>query len=617
MAFQVSPGVQVREIDLTNVVPAVSASVGASVGNFTWGPVEEPTTITSEKDLAAVFGVPTATTAVDFFTSAYFLKYANNLQVVRAVDSAARNANSDDASTVVVVKNRDDYTNQVFTGTITRTVTVAAAIGDTDITIDDATGLTIGDEISGAGVPAGVTITAINGNTVTVSAAAIAAINVGDVYSATVDKGNFIAKYPGALGNSIAIHICPVSAGNTEFTNWAYKGYFVAAPGTSDYAAGIGQSGDELHVVITDADGSWTGTAGTVLETHGFVSTLADAKTNDGAANWYKNVLNAKSQYVWGGSTIAAGATVRTWTLSGGTDSGALGASEIQSAFDLLEDPDTIDISLMIMPACSSGIATTIANDLIAICDARKDCVAFISPPVTATAGSLTPKADVIAFADTLTSSSYAVIDSTSLRVYDKYNDQYINIPASSSVAGLCANTDSVADAWFSPAGYNRGQLRGVTKINFNPKKAERDELYLSRVNPIVTFPGEGTILFGDKTAQAKPSAFDRINVRRLFIVLEKAISTAAKYQLFEFNDEFTRAMFRNMVEPFLRDVQGRRGITDFYVVCDETNNTGNIIDTNQFVADIYIKPARSINFISLNFIATRTGVEFSEIIGQ
>jgi len=617
MAFQVSPGVQVREIDLTNVVPAVSTSVGAVAGNFTWGPVEEPTTITSEKNLAAVFGVPTATTAVDFFTAAYFLKYGNNLKVVRGTDSSARNANSDDSTTVIVIKNEDDYTNQVFSSTRTYTVAANAAIGDTTFEVTDSTGLTVGDTVVGTGVAAGVTVTAINGNTVTLSTAAIAAITAGDTYSAIVDRGNWIAKYPGTLGNSIEVHVCPVSTSNAEFAGWAYKSYFVAPPGTSDWAAGQGLSDDEFHIVITDKDGAWTGTAGTVLETHGFVSTNASAKTNDGASNYYKNVVNGKSGYIWGGSTITLGSTVASQSLSGGVDSGTLGTAEIQAAYDHFSDAETIDVSLLIAPSITEGNGTTIGNYLINIAESRKDCIAFISPPVTLTTSSLTPKDDVIAFADTLTSTSYAVIDSTSIRIYDKYNDQYISIPSSSSVAGLCANTDNVADAWFSPAGYTRGQLRGVTKVNYNPTKAHRDELYLSRVNPIVTFPGEGTILFGDKTAQAKPSAFDRINVRRLFIVLEKAVSTAAKYQLFEFNDEFTRAMFRNMVEPFLREVQGRRGLTDFYVVCDETNNTGNIIDTNQFVADIYIKPARSINFISLNFIATRTGVEFSEIIGQ
>ena len=259
------------------------------------------------------------------------------------------------------------------------------------------------------------------------------------------------------------------------------------------------------------------------------------------------------------------------------------------------------------------------ANKMIAVLPkARKDCVAFVSPAVAVTVNNATAAADVKTWADALTSSSYAVIDSTALYVYDKYNDVYRWIVASGAMAGLCANTDNVADAWFSPAGFTRGQILGVTKIAFNPKpKLHAMTCIKLRVNPIVSFPGEGIVLYGDKTALQRPSAFDRINVRRLFITLEKAVSTAAKFQLFEFNDEFTRAQFRNLVEPFLRDVKGRRGITDFSVICDATNNTGAVIDGNRFVADIYIKPARSINFITLNFIATRTGVEFSEIIGQ
>ena len=261
--------------------------------------------------------------------------------------------------------------------------------------------------------------------------------------------------------------------------------------------------------------------------------------------------------------------------------------------------------------------AETLAEDLISIVNARKDCMAFVSPPIEDTVGSSTPAADVKAFADGLSSTSYASCDSTAVYVYDKYNDVYRWIGAAGHHAGLCANTDSVADAWFSPAGVNRGQLLGVTKLAFNPKKADRDSLYKARVNPIVSLPGQGTLLFGDKTLLSRPSAFDRINVRRLFIALEKAVSTAAKAQLFEFNDEFTRAQFRNLVEPFLRDVKGRRGLTDFLVVCDETNNTSAVIDGNRFVADIFIKPSRSINFITLNFVATRSGVEFSEISGS
>ena len=253
------------------------------------------------------------------------------------------------------------------------------------------------------------------------------------------------------------------------------------------------------------------------------------------------------------------------------------------------------------------------------IAEKRKDCIACISPYKGAVVGvlsSITQTSNVIAGFDTLPSSSYAIYDSGYKYMYDKYNDVYRYIPLNGDTAGLCAHTDAVADPWFSPAGYNRGHVRGAIKLAYNPKKSERDQLYRKRVNPVVNFPGQGVILFGDKTALAKPSAFDRINVRRLFLVLEKAIATAAKYMLFEFNDEFTRAQFRNMVEPFLRDVQGRRGIFDFKVVCDGTNNTGEVIDRNEFIGDIYVKPARSINFITLNFIAVRTGVAFSEVGG-
>jgi phage tail sheath protein FI len=286
--------------------------------------------------------------------------------------------------------------------------------------------------------------------------------------------------------------------------------------------------------------------------------------------------------------------------------------------YNLFADAETVDVNLVFQ--ANSGFSATdtrtLSNFLVALAAARKDAVAFVSPERAATANAAAPATDVAAWRTALTSSSYGFADSSSLYVYDKYNDVYRWICAAGSTAGLTANADLVADAWFSPAGFTRGNVRNVTKLAWNPNQADRDALYKTGVNPIVTFPGQGTVLFGDKTLQAKPSAFDRINVRRLFIVLEKAVSAASKASLFEFNDEFTRAQFRNMVEPFLRDVQGRRGITDFKVVCDGTNNTGNIIDTNKFVADIYVKPARSINYITLNFIATRTGVEFSEIAG-
>ena len=558
MAFQVSPGVQVKEIDLTNVVPAVSTSIGAIAGAFQWGPVGEIRTIGSEKELVQVFGKPNNQTFKYFMPAAQFLQYGNSLRVIRAETD---NLNATNDGSGIKITNESDY--------------------------------------EATSIPAA-------------------------VFTA--------AKYPGTLGNSLSVSFCTANA--TAFTSWTYRNLFDSVPGTSSYAANRGGANDEMHLVVVDEDGLWTGEAGTVLETFAFVSQASDALAEDGTNNFYADVLNNQSAYVWFGNhdnatfpeqgstaantTFTTSVSATTFALSGGTDDNQPTVGELTTAYDMFSDAETLDVNLIISgeaPAGADGV--THANNMIALAEGRKDCVVFISPRIADTVNNSTAAADVITWADQLTSSSYAVIDSTALYVYDKYNDVYRWIAASGAVAGLCAGTDNSADPWFSPAGLNRGQLLGVTKVAFNPKKANRDDLYKARVNPIVSFPGEGTVLFGDKTALAKPSAFDRINVRRLFIVLEKAVSTASKFQLFEFNDEFTRAQFRNLVEPFLRDVKGRRGITDFLVVCDETNNTGQVIDTNQFVADIYIKPARSINFITLNFVATRTGVEFSEIVGQ
>jgi phage tail sheath protein FI len=553
MAFQVSPGVQVQEIDLTNVVPAVSTSIGGYAGAFNWGPVEEIRTIGSEKELASVFGVPSKTdTAVaqSFLTAASFLKYATALKVIRAVETTAKNATSGNlGNSGVQIKNRDQY--------------------DSSFSNEESA------------------------------------------------VGSWGAKYPGTLGNSLKVSVCPhtVTSGATSFSNWAYNGLFTAQPGA-----------DEFHIVIVDEDGLWTGTSGTVLEKYEFVSSVADSLKEDGSTNYYKNVLNNNSKYVWylKADTALIGSSaddaVVNYSLTGGTDVTVV-ASSVNAALELFADAETVDVNLLFAGADADG-ATDIAAKLCEIANTRKDLLVFLSPPIEASVDTSTPADDVRAWAadaqdTTYGNSSYAVYDSTALKIYDKYSDTYRWIPACGHVAGLCANTDQVADAWFSPAGLNRGQLLGVTKLAYNAKLADRDALYKASVNPIVSFPGQGTILFGDKTGLTKPSAFDRINVRRLFIVLEKAIATAAKYQLFEFNDEFTRAMFRNMVEPFLRDVQGRRGLTDFLVVCDTTNNTAEVVDRNEFRAEIYIKPARSINYITLSFIATRSGVQFSELVGK
>ena len=561
MAFQVSPGVEIKEIDATGVVPAVSSSIGGFAGSFNWGPVSKVISVSSESELAEKFGAPDNNTFKYFLVAASFLKYGNALKVVRAA-SGHVNATADGNGQLI--KNDDDYDDNYADGSLS--------------------------------------------------------------------VGNWVAKYPGVIGNSLKVSL--ITQGISDFSGWAYSGSFDAAPGTSDYAADLGKTAanDEMHIAVIDEDGVISGTPNSILETFAFVSQAADAKKSDGTSNYYKDVINSQSEWIWwsdhdtslsdAGENIADNTSFTTNTaaidasLAGGTDDNAPTTGEIALAYDLLEDAETEDVSLLFAAPDANG-AETIAEDIISIAIARKDCMAFVSPPIEDTVGSSTPAADVKAFADGLTSTSYAAVDSSALYVYDKYNDVYRYIGAAGHHAGLCANADNVADAWFSPAGVNRGQLLGVTKLAFNPKKADRDTLYKARVNPLVSFPGQGTMLFGDKTLLSRPSAFDRINVRRLFIVLEKAISTASKAQLFEFNDEFTRAQFRNLVEPFLRDVKGRRGLTDFRVICDETNNTGQVIDSNRFVADLFIKPARSINFITLNFIATRTGVEFSEIAGS
>ena len=556
MAFQVSPGVQVNEIDASGVIPAVSTSIGGFVGSFNWGPVDEVRTVGSETELASIFGTPDSNTYKYFLTAASFLKYGNALKVVRA---ASGHLNATDG-TAKLVKNDGHY-----------------------------------DSLS--------------------------------------HDGTFIAKHPGILGNAIDVQICPANA--TAWAAFTHAGSFDAAPGTSTSAAVGGHTNDELHIAIIDRTGAWTGTAGTVLETFQFVSQASDGKKADGTSNYYKDAINTASRYVyWTGHQSAltdagesfagqasatayvTGTSVLTSVMSSGVDDNAPTAGEISLAIDLLADAETVDVNLLFAYPDANG-TQTIADKLITVCNARKDCMAFVSPPIEDSVGISTPAATVKAWVDGLASTSYASADSGAVYVYDKYNDAYRWLGASGLCAGLCANTDNVADAWFSPAGTTRGQLFGVAKLAYNPKKADRDMLYKARVNPLVSFPGQGTMLFGDKTLLSKPSAFDRINVRRLFIVLEKAISVAAKGQLFEFNDEFTRAQFRNLLEPFLRDVKGRRGVTDFRVVCDTTNNTGQVIDANRFVADIFIKPSRSINFISLNFIATRTGVDFSEIAGS
>ena len=572
MAFSESPAITVKEIDATGVVPNVSSSTGGFVGQFRWGPLEQATLVSNEADLVEKFASPNPTNSVDFHSAAYFLKYTNALQVVRGGDASTVNAFNEDSvsGTTIQIKSDDNFENQRST-------------------LDAA-------------------------------------------------KHTFAARWPGAIGNSLAVQICTQS-GNSDsaFTNWALKNNYDAAPGTSTYASGLGGVNDEVHVAVVDSDGEFTGTKGSVLETFPFLSMASDAKNTDGSTNNIQDVINRKSEYIWmpgyplrlqegnGGTAVSNG---KDYQLSGGGDvinysmtnggDGSVGTAQIAAGFDQLEDKDQIQVDFLICPdQTSQANNVTIVNDLVGIAQGiRKDCVVVASPARENVVGASTPVTSTVTNTNLYTNSSYLVVDNNYLKTYDKYNDNFIFIPAASSTAGIMAATDANAAAWFSPGGPRRGQYLGVTGIAYSPNKSERDVLYRAGVNPIANIPGQGLLLFGDKTKLNRPSAFDRINVRRLFLVIERAIALAARNVMFEFNDEFTRAEFTGIVEPFLREVKGRRGITDFRVICDETNNTSSVIDRNEFVATILVKPARSINFVTLNFVAVRSGVDFTEVAG-
>ena len=669
MPFQVSPGVLVKETDLTNVVPAVSTSIGGIAGTFQKGPVSEITSIGSEADLVSVFGKPNGSNFETWFAASSFLQYGNALKVVRAESGIV---NAIDSGSGVLTRDDDHYNANVAAGNVYG--------GSTHFTARSAGtwGNNLGVALCSAAAAYEETFSG-NSGTLGVVDTSGGALSVGDT-TVTVDNAGGSACAGGAKYNVCDIvHFFEASGQEYEVTainndnltirrlddpngrgletaladatnvrrRWAFYDLFDNAPGTSTYATGKGVTTDELHIVVYDRTGDLTGfrkgAAGerkqSVMETYAGVSQHPNAKTPQGEVNFYPDVIFKKSTNIyWTGhlSALTNAGTVRSageayatgtgttgehnFNLASGTDDYSATVGELDSAYSLFEDSETVDVNLLIAGSTpAGGDGATHAGNIIDIADTRKDIVAFISPrraDVVNVASSVTQTSNVKGFFDSLNSSSYAVFDSGYKYMFDRYNDMYRFVPLCGDIAGLCANTDSVADPFFSPGGFNRGQIRGAVKLAYNPKKSDRDILYPARINPVISVPGQGTVLFGDKTALSRPSAFDRINVRRLFILLEKAIATAAKFQLFEFNDEFTQAQFRNLVEPFLRDIQGRRGITDFSVVADGTNNTGEVIDRNEFVADIYVKPARSINFIQLNFVAVRTGVAFSEIGG-
>lgn len=644
MPFQVSPGVNVSEVDLSTVVPAVSTTEGAIAGVFKWGPAKSRVLVDSEETLVARFGKPNGSLNPEtFFSAANFLAYGNKLYVSRVIDSAAKNAVSNGSSAAVLVENDDKIANVTITSNDDFIAKYPGALGNSlQVNVCKAPNeyeVALGTTIA---VSAG-----SNAITFTANVQALGTVQAGDLIEfgntatgtqslevSTLDvgglSGTFKTKYTGSRD------ITTSGAGSAPKKLWKYSSVVGSAPGTSLYTESKGGVGDEIHVVVVDEDGDITGTKGTILEVFDAVSRATDAKTESGESNYWIDVIERQSQWIYakGAYNLAANVTGATSSalstslatidsLKLGVDSAAEGSislADVTDGYDLFKSAEDIDISLVLQGKAiggtnGAGLARYIVDN---ICESRKDCILFASPDKGDVVDNIGSELnDIKTFRNDITNSSYAFLDSGYKYQYDKYDDVYRFVPLNGDIAGLAVRSDQLRDAWFSPAGYNRGGIKNLVKLAFNPKKSERDGLYQSDINPVVTFPGQGTILFGDKTLLGKPSAFDRINVRRLFIVLEKAVSTASKFSLFEFNDAFTRSQFKNLVEPFLRDIQGRRGIVDFKVVCDDTNNTGEVIDRNEFIGDIYVKPSRSINFIQLNFVAVRSGVEFSEVVGQ
>jgi len=743
MGFQVSPGVNTSEIDLTTIVPGISSIDAGFAGAFRWGPVNDVTLIDSEDLLVETFQSPDANTFGSFLTAANFLTYSSALHVVRTTNTSMKNASS--SGTVVLISNTSFYQatyseqegspvtaqgdwSARWGGDLGNSLKVSlcgptranlasgntVVAGNSDVTLTGSinvhtdgvltgtstlfgTELRIGDRINtavGGGNTYSAVISAITSNTVaavsisptsvvgagntairlkrsafseptrnmlgtvgvTANSTTITQTGTTDVLATALNlqfSAGDIVKINGEERRVSSITNSSVMIVATPFTNtataqtysrtWEYAGIFDKEPVTTEHSGAKGALFDEVHIVVVDEDGEWTGTRESALETFTGTSVAKNAKYEDGTSAYYVDVLNRRSRYVWwmdhnaiGDAYTTAGADVTAWgtaatagaeyasgitggsfvkttSLSGGVDGSAPSDADKITAFNKFQDAEEVDIGLLI-----GGVASaTVALQLIAIAEARKDCVAFLSPELADVVNNEGSEADdVVDFRNNLGSSSYAVLDSGWKYQYDKYNDVYRYVPLNGDTAGVTAATEANRDAWFSPAGFNRGNFRNVIKLPFNPRKSERDQLYKNNVNPVVTFMGSGTVLFGDKTLLAKPSAFDRINVRRLFIIMEKAIARFARAQLFEFNDAFTRAQFVGAVEPFLRNVQGRDGLTDFKVVCDDSNNTGDVVDRNEFVGDIYVKPNRSINFIQLNFVAVRSGVSFSEVVG-
>lgn len=616
MVFSVSPSVTIREVDATATIPAIATPPAAIAGVFRWGPTNERILVTSENELVSRFGKPTDDNYETFFTAADFLSYSNALYVTRVTSTSANTAGG-------------TYFNAKYPGELGNSVEVAyvtssAEYGNTalfDVNLIENAG---NNDIIAIGTKQLVIITAqdistdlANGDIIRVGNEDIGYQNlIVDNYTITVDNKNTANTADDAFVYTINLKN-RYSLSATSYSDLTYTRYW----GLSYLFSNAPTSGN-MHIVVTDRGGAITGVADTVLEVYENVSRSTSAKLSDGSTNYYASVIENRSDWVLAdtiqnldSATNASGYERLTGGLDG-VDETDIPFGRVAAGYDLYKDSAEVDVAFILQgKATSANLANYIVQN---IAENRKDCVAFISPTLAAAVTPSNPQVkmtDIIAFRTQVQNSSYFFMDSGYKYRYDKYNDLYRWVPLNGDMAGLCSRIES----WESPAGYKRGVIKNVVKLAFNPNKEQRDQLYGNDINPVISQVGQGVLLFGDKTGlgTATGSAFTRINVRRLFITVEKAIATTAASFLFDFNDEFTQTQFRNSVEPFLRDIQGRRGIIDFRVISDATINTPDVIDRNIFRGNIFIKPSRTINFIELTFVATRTGVEFDEIIGQ
>jgi hypothetical protein len=628
----ISPGIKITEQDLVASQQTTVSTAGGFAGNFRWGPIEFPTLVSSETDLVAQFGKPNATNIVDFLSAANYLGYSNQLFVVRTANTplnatAETSTGSGIPGTGILIKNSDVYLNTASFNVGPWIARYAGALGNSlKVSICPSASAWSSNLTGTFTVAAGGTLVIGSGS------AANTELTIGDYVTLngrTIRVSNTINANAFSLSTA---HLTGATAASAS-RRWEYFGEFDSAPGTSTMAAAQGATNDELHVAVIDELGDITGTAGTVLEKYSYLSKGSNAKSDNGGTNYYRTVINDRSKYIWWGAhdnagtnwgnafvTSGAGVTYtavtkpKTYSLQGGADSNTIQDGDRITSYGRLSNKQEIPVSLIIAGQSNASVVNRIISD---VAENRKDIVACISPlraNVVNNPGF--EVSSILSWADTITRSTFVVADSGWKYQYDKYNDTYAYVPLNPDVAGIIARNDALRDPWLSPAGYTNGGIQNLVRLAYNPGQEERDALYKSAVNPVFTQVGRGTVLFGDKTFTTKPTSTNRLNVRKLFIEIQRTISDAANSVLFDQNDAQTRDAFVNLIVPYLRSVQARRGIIEFSVICDERNNPPEVVNNSEFVCDIFIQPIRSVNFVQLNFVSVAGAVAFTEVAG-